>query len=100
MNLSFSIFVDAFFKQHISKVEGGYFCGVCRRLFAAVSSIKIHVKDKHIETNVRYECPKCQTVFKTSSSIQTHLRKYHPELKGINLSQYSYYYDEREQQQQ
>ena len=45
-----------------------------------------HVRDKHLNLNIKYQCPLCNKMSRSIDSFYHHLRKYHKpeEYKGLH----------------
>ena len=76
--------VETFMENNILNTDGGYICKPCNKFLK--SNVHRHVRDKHVNLNIKYQCPLCNKIARSTDSFYHHLRKYHKpeEYKGLN----------------
>jgi hypothetical protein len=54
------------------RLEGGFGCTVCTRVFVSVSNARRHAREANGQR--RYECPTCQKTFSQQSGLTKHVK--------------------------
>ena len=80
-----------FISENVQKVDDGFYCFPCRKVIKYLPNVYRHVKEVHLEKNICYKCPTCKNISKSSSSFKVHITNKHPDLKGVDISQFAYY---------
>ena len=69
--------------------SGGFLCLPCNRFLKLESSMKRHIIEHHLESNVSFDCPVCQKRYKNKSTFKVHIYTRHQELKGMDYSRFA-----------
>jgi hypothetical protein len=70
---------------NIAATDSGFMCKLCGSLLVNRGSLRIHFRDQHFHSAVKYSCPVCKTVYKNRNSMGAHMSVYHKNLKGLKL---------------
>ena len=69
--------LDFTIEQMIEKIEGSWFCKVCRKTTATKTNIKIHA-ETHIE-GMSHACTMCTKTFSNRPNLRNHISSFHSE---------------------
>ena len=83
--------IETFIEGNILNTDGGFICKPCNKFLK--SNVHRHVRDKHVNLNIKYQCPLCNKIAKSTDSFYHHLKKYHKpeEYKGLNYDHCAVY---------
>ena len=72
---------------HVRQCDGGHICMLCGKTYSSFS-IKRHLKEIHIGTQVRYRCPPCGKEYANRRTIYSHVRLSHKDWKGVDIDSF------------
>ena len=83
--------MTALLRQHTEPCfeVGSRRCNLCG-LTIRKNQMRRHLRNKHLARRWHYECPACKKVSVTKAGFSAHLLTFHPELKGIELSDFAF----------
>ncbi|KJH45311.1 BTB/POZ domain protein [Dictyocaulus viviparus] len=64
-------------KKYIEKVESGFMCTVCRKIYGRYNSVSYHVTIYHRNPPIRHECDETGCQFSTREARYIHFHKYY-----------------------
>ena len=76
--------LDDLMKSKVQTHDNGFVCMICLTSIMHISSIKRHMRERHLSSDKEYYCPYCKKYFKTQQGIYHHIRNVHKDMKKIN----------------
>ena len=73
----------------VVRSSGGFLCLACNCFLKLKSSMKRHLIEHHLESNVSFNCPVCQKRYKNKSTFKVHIYTRHQELKGMDYDRFA-----------
>ena len=75
-------------RKKVHKGADSYQCLVCFKFIKHKSTIKVHMRNMHCDTNSKYFCPSCEKWFSIKKSMYDHVRKSHPNWNVSDLENF------------
>ena len=81
--------VEFLLKNKVHRGTDSFQCLVCFKFIKHKSTIKVHMRDMHCDTNnSKYYCASCERWFRNRKSVYHHVRKNHKDGNAIDYEQF------------
>ena len=71
--------------------SGGFLCLICNNFVKLKGSMRRHIVESHMQSNIIFACPICKNHFKNRNSFSVHIYTKHPELKGADYKRFAFF---------
>ncbi len=66
-----------------------YQCLMCGSVQGSRQSMRVHMRDMHVERGLVYMCPLCRKTYKSRNTIANHVSRNHPNMKRVEYDDWA-----------